>query len=126
MGSRGFGLTAADFDVLATIRRTQQDVGTNPRGILQSVMISSGGMTKRLDRLERAGFVERHPDPTDRRGVLIRLTTDGRNLIDRALVSLVSAEHQLVVEHLTTSQQQRMISGLRRLTPLKPSGEGSP
>ncbi len=48
-------------------------------------MLSSGGITKRLDRLGEAGLVERRPDPNDRRGALVRLTRKGRVVIDRAL-----------------------------------------
>jgi DNA-binding MarR family transcriptional regulator len=51
---------------------------------MQSVMLSSGGMTSRLDRLEDAGWLKREADPTDRRGVKVVLTKAGRGLIDAA------------------------------------------
>ncbi len=55
-----------------------------PTQLMKSVMLSSGGMTNRLDRLEQAELVERLPDPEDRRGVVVALTEKGRKLIDDA------------------------------------------
>ena len=81
----GYGLTVPDFDVLATMRRQAGDTAINIRTLQRSMMLSSGGTTKRLDRLEMAGHIERLPDPSDRRGVLIRLTSDGLALIDEIL-----------------------------------------
>jgi DNA-binding MarR family transcriptional regulator len=60
------------------------------------VLITSGGLTKRLDRLEHAALISRHPDPDDRRGTLVRLTTEGREVIDDALTTLLEAENDLV------------------------------
>jgi DNA-binding MarR family transcriptional regulator len=91
-----YDLNQGDFDVLATIRRTEGDDGVNPRRLLDSVLITSGGLTKRLDRLEHAALISRHPDPDDRRGTLVRLTTEGREVIDDALTTLLEAENDLV------------------------------
>jgi DNA-binding MarR family transcriptional regulator len=63
---------------------------------MRTTMLSSGGMTKRLDRLVDAGFVERRPDPGDRRGTLVRLTTRGRKAIDAALVTHAANEERLL------------------------------
>lgn len=76
-------LTLGQFDILATLRR-QSDGRLTPTGLMQSVMLSSGGMTNRLDRLEEAGLVRREADPDDRRGVVVGLTRKGRELIDAA------------------------------------------
>lgn len=111
-----FGLSCADFDVLATLRRRAQDRGINAKDLQASVMITSGGMTKRLDRLESAGLVERHPDPDDRRGVLITLSTAGRALIDRALPSLLAAEAEMVQQAIGSDRDRdRLAALLRRL-----------
>ena len=59
-------------------------------------MLSSGGITKRLDRLVAAGLVERRPDPGDRRGTLVQLTRKGKNTIDKALTAHVRNEQQLL------------------------------
>ena len=59
-------------------------------------MITSGGMTAALDKLERKGLVTRVPNPNDRRGTLVRLTDEGRRLIDEAMELHTACEHELV------------------------------
>lgn len=109
-----FGLSVADFDVLATLRRRGQPSGVKPKDLLASVMITSGGMTKRLDRLEVAGLVERHPDPEDRRGVLIRLSPAGRDLIDEALPSLLEVEAETIRAAIGSERDRERLAGLLR------------
>jgi len=77
-------------------------------------MISSGGMTDRLDRLERAGLVERRPDPKDRRGKLIALTDAGRCLIDETIGRHVANEERLL-SSLTQAEQELLDALLRKL-----------
>jgi DNA-binding MarR family transcriptional regulator len=86
-----FDLTVGDFDVLATIHREGAD-GINPRDLLRSVLITSGGLTKRMDCLEALGFIRRHADPGDRRGTLLRLTPAGVDRIDQVIPSLLEME----------------------------------
>ena len=59
-------------------------------------MLSSAGVTSRIDRLERRGFVRRLPDPEDRRGVIIELTDEGRDVVDAAVAALTISDTQLV------------------------------
>lgn len=75
------GLSLGQFDILATLRRRGK---LTPGQLMESVMLSSGGMTNRLDRLEEAGLIRREADPDDRRGVVVFLTKKGRELIDAA------------------------------------------
>jgi DNA-binding MarR family transcriptional regulator len=110
-----FGLVPGDFDVLATIRRIAGDAGVNPGRLLRSVLITSGGLTKRLDRLQTAGWVDRDPDPDDRRATLVRLTPEGRDLVDRALPSLLASEQELIERTLTDRQRDQTAASLRRL-----------
>lgn len=111
---RDHDLTVADFDVLATLRRRQGRTGINPSTLQGSVMISSGGMTKRLDRLESAGLLRRKPDPDDRRGVIVQLTRTGRRRIDAALVSLLEQERDDVVAALPSAEDRDVLAALLR------------
>jgi DNA-binding MarR family transcriptional regulator len=78
------GLTLGQFDILATLRRHDSDGGMTPGRLLKNVVLSSGGLTNRLDRLERDGLIVRSRDPDDRRGVIVTLTAKGRDVIDHA------------------------------------------
>lgn len=109
-----FGLSVADFDVLATLRRSALPQGLKAKELQASVMITSGGMTKRLDRLEAAGLIERRPDPDDRRGVLITLTKAGRRLIEGALPTLLAAETDMTRGALGTDRERERLADLLR------------
>ena len=63
---------------------------------MRATLLSSSGMTKRLDRMEEAGLIERRPDPNDRRGTLVRLTRRGKNVIDRAVETHLDNEERLL------------------------------
>src|SRR5262245_4069509 len=78
------GLQPGEFDVLATLRRSGAPYMLSPTRLYEAAMISSGGMTNRLDRLEHAGLVERRPDPNDRRAKLIAPDAASRTLHARA------------------------------------------
>jgi DNA-binding MarR family transcriptional regulator len=79
------GLKPGWLDVLAALRREGDPYRLTPTRLSQEALISTAGMTNRLDRLEQAGLVRRLPDPEDRRGVLVELTPDGRELVDSAI-----------------------------------------
>ena len=109
-----FGITRADFDVLATLRRAGGRDGLSPGQLTQALMLTSGGMTSRLDRLERAGHLVRTPDPGDRRALLVRLTDTGRALVDEAVAAGL-AEQQRLLGGLTATQRKRLTGDLRDL-----------
>jgi len=77
-------------------------------------MMSSGGMTARLDRLEKAGWVERSPNPLDRRGTLVGLTIGGKALIEKALVAHL-ANQTRVVSCLDSGEQDALVALLGKL-----------
>lgn len=77
-------LTLGQFDILATLRRHGKKGGLSPTQLLESVVLSSGGMTARLDALAFAGYIARKPNPDDRRMVVIELTSKGRRVIENA------------------------------------------
>jgi DNA-binding MarR family transcriptional regulator len=78
------GLTLGQFDILATLRRHGPKGGLSPSQLLESVMLSSGGMTARLDKLAQAGLIYRKADKEDRRAIKVELTAKGRRVIDAA------------------------------------------
>lgn len=108
------GLQPGEFDVLATLRRSGAPYMLSPTKLYEAAMISSGGMTNRLDRLERAGFVERRPDPNDRRGKLIALTDAGKQVIDATIGRHVANEERLL-SALSPSEQEQLNQLLRKL-----------
>jgi DNA-binding MarR family transcriptional regulator len=109
-----YGLTGADFDVLATIRRAATDEAITPSELAASTMVSTGGMTKRLDRLERAGLIRRDPCEDDRRSVWILLTPKGRKLVDDAVVAHLENEERLLAG-LTKRERDQLARLLREL-----------
>ena len=93
------GLGEGDFDVLATLRRQGPPFALTPGQIGERTMVTSGAVTKRVDRLEARGLVERRPSQGDGRSRPVALTPAGRALIDDA-----------VVDHL--ANEARLLSGL--------------
>ncbi|MGR3198705.1 MAG: MarR family winged helix-turn-helix transcriptional regulator [Paracoccus sp. (in: a-proteobacteria)] len=79
------GLQGGEFDVLATLRRAGTPFRLTPTALYEATMLTSGGMTARLDRLEARSLIRRLPNPQDRRGTLIELTDQGVALIDTAI-----------------------------------------
>ncbi len=108
------GLQHGEFDVLSTLRRSGAPYMLSPTQLCDAAMISSGGMTNRIDRLERAGLVERKPDPTDRRGKLVVLTEQGKRVIDETIGLHVANEVRLLVG-LTSAEQEMLDILLKKL-----------
>ena len=107
------------FDVLSALRRAGEPYELSPGQLVQQTLVTSGTMTNRVDRLERSGFVERRPDPSDRRGVLVHLTPSGRDVVDAAMADLIELEKTLLSE-LSPMDQATLASLLRRmLAPLE-------
>ena len=102
-----FGLQRGEFDVLATLRRSGKPFALTPTALYEATMVSSGGMTNRLDRLERAGLVERRPNPNDRRGTIVALSDRGLELIDRAVEAHLENEHR-VLSGLNAEEKQQL------------------
>lgn len=109
-----FDLTLWQFDVLATLRRSGAPFRMSPTELMREVMLSSGAMTNRIDRLESRGLVKRRPEPSDRRSVRIELTPAGKRLVDRALAARFD-EAREVVEFLSARERKLLESGLSRL-----------
>jgi DNA-binding MarR family transcriptional regulator len=108
------GIESWEFDVLAALRRAGTPYELSPGRLLRETLVTSGTMTNRVDRLAARGFVERNPDPEDRRGVLVRLTPDGKQAVDGAFEALLEAEATFLAE-LTEAEQQQLADLLRHL-----------
>lgn len=91
-----YNLTPADFDVLATLRRAGPPYMLTPSALIEWTMVTSGTMTHRVDRLQKAGYVERARNPEDGRGFRVALTHSGLTLIDAAVSRHVENQHALV------------------------------
>ena len=104
-----------EFDVLAALRRAGDPYELTPSALLRQTLVTSGTMTNRVDRLVQRGAVERGPDPSDRRGVLVRLTTDGRVRVDAAFEALLGSERDLLAG-LTARRRADLAALLRELT----------
>ena len=79
------GLQNGDYGVLAALRRAGAPFQLTPTDLARHRMMTSGGMTAAIDRLERKGLVSRLPNPNDRRGNLVKLTDEGRRIVDAAM-----------------------------------------
>ncbi|MGX7674712.1 MarR family winged helix-turn-helix transcriptional regulator [Plantactinospora sp. DSM 117369] len=93
---RRYGLGEGEFDVLATLRRAGEPFERAPGELAAFTMVTTGAMTKRIDRLERDGLVSRRPSTTDGRGRLVALTEAGRKLIDQAFAEHMRNERRLL------------------------------
>ncbi|MCL1048634.1 MarR family transcriptional regulator [Shewanella abyssi] len=102
-----YGLTLGEFDVLATLRRSGEPFNLTPSALLSSMMLTSGAMTNRLDRLESKGFIERMHCTEDRRSVSVGLTAKGLSTIDEAIEEHVRIQHKLV-EQLSDAEKPQL------------------
>ncbi len=107
-----FGLSLWSFDMLATLRRAGAPYRLSASAPASATLVTSGTMTNRIDQLERRGWVERLPDPEDRRGVLVALTSQGREVIDAAIAAHVANEARLIAP--LTPQERRTLARLLR------------
>jgi DNA-binding MarR family transcriptional regulator len=108
------GIESWEFDVLAALRRAGAPYELSPGRLLRETLVTSGTMTNRVDRLAARGFVERYPDPEDRRGVLVRLTPEGKDAVDGAFEALLDAEAGFLAD-LTVDEQHQLAGLLRSL-----------
>jgi len=103
-----------EYDVLSALRRQGTPFQLAATELARETLLSSGAMTNRIDRLETRSLVEREPDPEDRRGVIVRLTTAGRKLVDDAIEARLDlADEQLA--KLSKQERSAISTGLRKL-----------
>ncbi len=108
------GLESWEFDVLATLRRSGEPYRLSAGALLELMMVTSGTMTNRIDRLEERGLIRRDRDPSDKRVVLVALTDDGFQTVEAALADHVENESR-IVSALSERQRRDLIRLLRLL-----------
>lgn len=108
------GLEGWEYDVLATLRRAGSPFELTVGELLDSMMLASGTISHRIDRLEGRGLVERRADASDKRVVRVRLTRAGRTLVDRAVVDHAANETRLL-SGLSAREREQLAGLLRRL-----------
>ena len=91
-----FGVNRGEVGALSALRVSGPPHRLSPTRLGRGLMLSSAGVTSRIDRLERRGLVCRLPDPDDRRGVIVELTDEGARLVDEAVAAVAESDRQLL------------------------------
>jgi len=112
--SAPLGIVGGEFGLLAALRRAGEPYELTPTELSRLMMMTSGGMTAALDRMEKKGFITRAPNPKDRRGSLVRLTAEGRKVIEKAMDQHADVELDLV-RGLTVPEREKLIVLLRKM-----------
>ncbi len=111
---RRHGIDTGEFDVLATLSRSGPPYALRPTELYQSLMISSGGLTDRLNRLEKQGLVAREASPSDGRSMLVKLSPKGRAVIDKAYTEDMTVEEKML-SPLSKSERTTLATLLAKL-----------
>jgi len=111
----GFDLDRGEFDVIATLRRSGPPYRLTPTDMYTSLMISSGGLTHRLERLEKAGLIRREKSPHDGRSMLVALTDRGIALSEKAFRTDMASELRFL-DVLDAEERNALAGLLRKLT----------
>ncbi|MEU2287999.1 MarR family transcriptional regulator [Streptomyces sp. NPDC013178] len=109
------GVGRGEFDVLATLRRSGKPYTLSPRQLSATLMLTTGGMTGRLDKLERAGLLRRSPDPHDRRALQVTLTEQGLALVEEAVGAGLAVQTEALTAALNAEQADQLADLLREL-----------
>ncbi len=102
----GYGLNVWSFDVVTTLRRQGPPYQLKPTDLYRLLMLSSGATTNRIDRLEADGIVTRLRDPSDRRGVIVQLTSKGIDLAEQIMPVLLQREQELLADFADAEREQ--------------------
>ena len=115
-----YGVSIEEGDILFTLRRAGAPYLASPTAIAAALLVPSGTLTGRLDKLERLGAIERVPDPSDRRAMSVRLTKQGVEATDTAITAHVALEQQLLapLSERERAQLDRLMTKL--LAPARP------
>lgn len=109
-----YDLNVGEFDVLAALRRHPPSFQLSPHQLQSMVLISSGALTNRINRLESRGLVSRAQAEHDRRGVIVTLTEQGFNVLETAVKHHLAAEAELA-NTLSIEEQQQVAALLKKM-----------
>ena len=112
-----FGLSRGEVGALSALRISGPPYRLSPTRLAKGLMLSSAGITSRVDRLERRGLVRRLDDPDDRRGVIIELTDEGQRVVDEAVAALAISDRQLL-DRLDPEEVDQLEGLLRKVLAL--------
>ncbi len=119
-----YGLNRGEVGVLAALRFAGPKQQSSPTRLFKGLMLSSAGITSRVDRLEKRGYVKRSRHPDDRRGVLVELTESGRHVLEMAVGADSSRERELV-SGLSAAERKSLAALLKKLlSSLEPNSDG--
>ncbi|GHY56173.1 transcriptional regulator [Vibrio cholerae] len=104
----GFGLSCIEFDILATIRRNDREI--TPTELYQTLMLSSGAISTRIEQLVQRGLVQRVASEQDRRSCKVTLTEQGIELVDQALNTHVANVDGML--SVLTEQERKQLGQL--------------
>ena len=117
-----YGLNRGEVGVLAALRFAGPKQQLSPTRLFKGLMLSSAGITSRLDRLEQRGYVKRSRHPEDRRGVLVELTDSGRHVLEMAVNADTARERDLMAG-LNAAERKALAALLKKLlSSLEPDG----
>lgn len=111
---RQHNLHQGEFDVLATLYRSGSPYALNPQKLVEALLLTSGAMTNRLDRLEQAGLLVRSPNPDDRRGIIVSLTPEGLRVIKLVLKDYLKDLAELL-DPLSAAERKQLAGLLKKL-----------
>ncbi|PFG56261.1 MarR family transcriptional regulator [Vibrio sp. ES.051] len=111
-----YDLKMGEFDVLTTLRRAGSPYCLTPSELIASMMLTSGAMTNRLDKLEQKGFITRTHSKEDRRSVTVELTDKGLMLIDKLILEHVEVQ-QALIQALASDEKEQINQALKLLLP---------
>ena len=108
-----YDLNRGEFEVLAVLTRNPEE-NITPKILQTKILITSGGLSNRIRKLEEKGLLVRLPDPNDRRGVILKATEKGKEITLQAVTSHVEVERQ-IASGLSPEEQRELASLLKRL-----------
>lgn len=109
---KNYGLSAAEFDVLSTLRRAKAPHILSPSELQSSTLLSSGGQTKLLYQLQDRGLISRSLNPADKRGKFVHLTDSGKSLVEAAMSEMLQRQGDFLSHSGLKKKERRQLLNL--------------